>query len=185
MGKSPVQVYSPAGVTERRFASFAQINSRTRAGWYILFGNCSSRFAFYWYNNLFLWSYKNSSNARILYILAELSRTNPERKYPTPEEYYSRLDHDFPESMYADEARRFLRKISSLAKTDTASEYFATIGKNRLMPKNTKKQLQPSVLLFTHSSITCCSEERICDRMDLWNIVLRNRRVHGINTNGW
>ena len=81
--------------------------------------------AFYWYNKSLLWSYKNSSNARILYILAELSRTNPERKYPTPEEYYSRLDHDFPESMYAEEARRFLRKISSLAKTDTASEYFA------------------------------------------------------------
>ena len=81
--------------------------------------------AFYWYNKSLLWSYKNSSNARILYILAELSRTNPERKYPTPEEYYSRLDHDFPESMYAEEARRFLRKISSLAKTDTALEYFA------------------------------------------------------------
>jgi tetratricopeptide (TPR) repeat protein len=80
--------------------------------------------AFYWYNKSLLWSYKNSSNARILYILAELSRTNPERKYPTPEEYYSRLDHDFPESMYAEEARRFLRKISSLAKTDTALEYF-------------------------------------------------------------
>jgi tetratricopeptide (TPR) repeat protein len=81
--------------------------------------------AFYWYNRSLLWDYKNSRSPRILYILAELSRTNPEKKFPVPEEYYSRLDHDFPESIYAEEARRFLNKATSVMKTDTASEYYA------------------------------------------------------------
>jgi tetratricopeptide (TPR) repeat protein len=81
--------------------------------------------AFYWYNQSLLWNYNFSRSPRILYILAELSRMNPEKKFPAPEEYYSRLDHDFTESIYAEEARRFLRKTSSTVKTDTASEYYA------------------------------------------------------------
>jgi tetratricopeptide (TPR) repeat protein len=85
--------------------------------------------AFYWYNKSLLWNYNNSRSPRILYILAELSRTNPDRKYPVPEEYYTRLDHDFPESMYAEEARRFLQKSSSLVKTDTAAEYYTQAEK--------------------------------------------------------
>jgi hypothetical protein len=81
--------------------------------------------AFYWYNQSLSWNYDRIYSPRILYILAELSRTNPEKKFPAPEEYHSRLDHDFPESIYAEEARRFLRKSSSAVKTDTASEYYA------------------------------------------------------------
>ena len=81
--------------------------------------------AFYWYNRSLLWNYKNSRSPRILFILAELSRTNPEKKFPAPEEYYSRLDHDFPESIYAEEARRFLNKATAVMKTDTALEYYA------------------------------------------------------------
>ena len=81
--------------------------------------------AFYWYNQSLSWSSNPSRTPRILYILAELSRTNPEKKFPAPEEYHSRLDRDFPESVYAEEARRFLRKETSTTKTDTASEYYA------------------------------------------------------------
>jgi tetratricopeptide (TPR) repeat protein len=81
--------------------------------------------AFYWYNQSLSWNYDRIYSPRILYILAELSRTNPEKKFPAPEEYHSRLDHDFPESIYAEEARRFLRKTSSAVKTDTALEYYA------------------------------------------------------------
>jgi TolA-binding protein len=80
--------------------------------------------ALFWYNKSLLWSYNNSRSSRILYILAELSRTNPERDYPAPEEYYSRLDHDFHESIYAEEARRFLRKASYSVKADTALDYY-------------------------------------------------------------
>jgi tetratricopeptide (TPR) repeat protein len=81
--------------------------------------------AFYWYNQSLLWDYNHSHSPRILYILAELSRTNPGKKFPAPEEYHSRLDHNFPESIYAEEARRFHQKASSAMKTDTASEYYA------------------------------------------------------------
>ena len=80
--------------------------------------------ALYWYNKALLWSYNNSRSPRILYILAELSRTNPENQYPAPEEYYSRLDHDFHGSIYAEESRRFLRKVSSTVNPDTALEYY-------------------------------------------------------------
>jgi tetratricopeptide (TPR) repeat protein len=81
--------------------------------------------SFTWYNNALRWGYTNTRSPRILFILAELSRTNPEKKYPAPEEYYSRLDRDFPESAYAEEARRFLQKSASATKTDTAVEYYA------------------------------------------------------------
>ena len=80
--------------------------------------------AFYWYNQSLTWNYHRSRSPRILYILAELSRTNPERKFPAPEEYYSRLDRDFPESIYAEESLRLQGKANTAVKTDTASEYY-------------------------------------------------------------
>jgi TolA-binding protein len=81
--------------------------------------------AFYWYNQSLTWNNNRSRSPRILYILAELSRTNPERKFPAPDEYYSRLDRDFPESMYAEESLRLQGKANTAVKTDTASEYYA------------------------------------------------------------
>ncbi len=80
--------------------------------------------AFYWYEKSLAWGYSPIRSPRILYILAELSRMNTGKKYPTPEEYYTRLDHDFPESIYAEEARRFLGKESSVKKTDSAAIYY-------------------------------------------------------------
>jgi tetratricopeptide (TPR) repeat protein len=80
--------------------------------------------AFYWYEKSLAWDYSPIRSPRILYILAELSGMNTENKYPTPEEYYTRLDRDFPESIYAEEARRFLGKESSVKKTDNAAIYY-------------------------------------------------------------
>ncbi|MGA3287554.1 MAG: tetratricopeptide repeat protein [Bacteroidota bacterium] len=77
--------------------------------------------AFYWYEKSLALDYSLIRSPRILYILAELSRMNTGKKYHTPEEYYTRLDHDFPESIYAEEARRFLGKESSVKKTDSAA----------------------------------------------------------------
>jgi tetratricopeptide (TPR) repeat protein len=80
--------------------------------------------AFYWYEKSLAWDYCPIRSPRILYILAELSRMNTGKNYPTPEEYYTRLDRDFPESIYAEEARRFLGKESSEKKTDNAAIYY-------------------------------------------------------------
>lgn len=80
--------------------------------------------AFYWYNQSLEWNNNRFRSPRILYILAELSRTNPEKKFPAPEEYYSRLDSEFPESMYAEESLRLQGKATVAVKTDTASEYY-------------------------------------------------------------
>jgi tetratricopeptide (TPR) repeat protein len=80
--------------------------------------------AFYWYEKSLAWNYSPIRSPRILYILAELSTMNTGEKYPTPEEYYTRLDRDFPESIYAEEARRFLRKESSVRKIDSAAIYY-------------------------------------------------------------
>jgi outer membrane protein assembly factor BamD (BamD/ComL family) len=119
--------------------------------------------ACYWYNKSLLWSYNYSRSPRILYILAELSRTNPEKKYPAPEEYYRRLDHDFPESMYADEARRFLQKASSAMKTDTASEYFAQSEKQIDAKEYEKaiRSLRSIVQSFPKSPLAAKSEYAI------------------------
>ncbi|MGD0038133.1 MAG: hypothetical protein ABSC53_12680, partial [Bacteroidota bacterium] len=119
--------------------------------------------AFYWYNRSLLWSYSYSRSPRILYILAELSRTNPDKKFPAPEEYYSRLDHDFPESIYAEEARRFLRKTISVMKTDTTSEYY-TQSEKQVDDKQYEKAIETLrfiVQSFPKSPIAAKSEYAI------------------------
>jgi tetratricopeptide (TPR) repeat protein len=77
--------------------------------------------ASFWYEKSLAWSYGPSRSPRILYILAELYRMNAREKYHTPEECYTRLNRDFPESVYAEEARRFLGKESSEKKKDNAA----------------------------------------------------------------
>ncbi len=77
--------------------------------------------AFYWYNQSLTWEYNPKRSPRILYILAEHSRRYPEMKYPLPEEYYQQLDRDFPETIYAIEARRFIGKEKQIAKVDSAA----------------------------------------------------------------
>lgn len=80
--------------------------------------------AFYWYNQSLALKDDTSRSPRVLYILAELSRSHPEKKLPPPEEYYHRLMRDYPESMYADEAREMLGE-NKLSRSDSAAGYYA------------------------------------------------------------
>jgi tetratricopeptide (TPR) repeat protein len=119
--------------------------------------------AFHWYNQSLAWNYNHSRSPRILYILAELSRINPEKKLPLPEEYHSRLDRDFPESMYAEEARRFLRKPSAAVKTDSASEYYA-LSEKQIDDRQYEKAietLRSLIQVFPKSTIAAKSEYAI------------------------
>jgi tetratricopeptide (TPR) repeat protein len=85
--------------------------------------------AYYWYNQSLKLQYHKLRSPRILYILAELSRSHPEKKFPTPEEYYTQLEKDFPESIYADEARRFLGRSIISNNSDPIVEQFAQAEK--------------------------------------------------------
>ena len=119
--------------------------------------------AFYWYNQSLLWNYDRSRSPRILYILAELSRTNPEKKFPAPAEYHSRLTNDFPESVYAEEARRFLQKAISTVKIDTAAEYYSQSEK-QIDEKQYKKAIETLRFIiqsFPKSPIAAKSEYAI------------------------
>jgi tetratricopeptide (TPR) repeat protein len=85
--------------------------------------------AFYWYNQSIALKDDHIRSPRILYILAELSRTNPGKKFPSTDTYYLRIDQDYTGSIYADEARRFLGKASNKEKPDSAAEYYARAEK--------------------------------------------------------
>jgi tetratricopeptide (TPR) repeat protein len=116
--------------------------------------------AFYWYNQSLALNYDRVHSPRILYILGEISRTYPERKYSTPEEYYKRLERDFPESVYTGEVNRLLRKTSAPIKADTATEYYKE-AERHIDAKQYKKaieKLHTIVKLFPISPFAAKSE---------------------------
>jgi tetratricopeptide (TPR) repeat protein len=119
--------------------------------------------AFYWYEKSLAWDYSPIRSPRILYILAELSRMNTGKKYPTPEEYYTRLDRDFPESIYAEEARRFLGKESSVKKTDNAAIYYEQAEKqiDTKQHKNAIQTLRNIAQSYPKSPLAAKSEYAI------------------------
>jgi hypothetical protein len=80
--------------------------------------------AFYWYNQSLALKDDTARSPRILYILAELSRTHPDMNFPSPQEYCKRLKRDYPESIYADEARAMLGE-RRLLRSDSAAHYYA------------------------------------------------------------
>ena len=119
--------------------------------------------AFYWYNQSLSLNYNYFRSPRILYVLAELSRTNAENNFPSPEEYYSQLNQDYPESVYAEEALRFLGKTSSLMKKDSAAEYYARSEKE-IDAKQYEKAvvtLRSIIQLFPKSNLAAKSEYAI------------------------
>jgi tetratricopeptide (TPR) repeat protein len=78
-----------------------------------------------WYSQALRYHYDSVRSPRVLFILAEISRTPAGKAYSTSDEYYTRLDHDFPESLYAEEARRLLgREHAGASKSDTAAERY-------------------------------------------------------------
>ncbi len=119
--------------------------------------------AFYWYNQSLVLSYNSARSPRILYILAELSRTNPEKKIPAPEEYYTRLDHDFSESIYAEEARRFLGKVSSTKKADTAAVFYEQAEKflDKSRYEKAIEKFHTIIKTFPNSSLAAKSQYAI------------------------
>jgi tetratricopeptide (TPR) repeat protein len=119
--------------------------------------------AFTWYEKSLTWNYSPIRSPRILYILAELSRMNAGKKYSTPEEYYTRLGRDFPESMYAEEARRFLGKESSVKKVDNAVIYYEQAEKqiDTKQYKNAIKTFHNIAQLYSKSPLAAKSEYAI------------------------
>jgi tetratricopeptide (TPR) repeat protein len=80
--------------------------------------------AFCWYNQSLALKDDTARSPRILYILAELSRTHPDKNFPSPKEYCKRLTHNYPESIYADEARAMLGE-RRFRRADSAAHYYA------------------------------------------------------------
>ena len=119
--------------------------------------------ASYWYEKSLALDYSPIRSPRILYILAELSRMNTGKKYHTPEEYYIRLDRDFPESIYAEEARRFLGKESSVKETDSAAVYYEQAEKqiDTKQHKNAIKMLRNIAQVYPKSPLAAKSEYAI------------------------
>ncbi|MBN1398630.1 MAG: tetratricopeptide repeat protein [Bacteroidetes bacterium] len=92
--------------------------------------------AMFWYEKSLWWSYRTSRSPRILYILAELARARTDGMYETPEVYYNRLNSDFPESVYANEARRLLGKAGYEKSIDTALVYYERAENQLYMKKD-------------------------------------------------
>ena len=116
--------------------------------------------AVYWYTQSLELNSDRMRSPRILYILAELSRTNPKKNIPAPEEYYHRLNHDFPESVYAEEARRFLGKTNSIAKSDGAADSYsqAETMLEKKQYREALKKLRATVLSYPNSPLAAKSE---------------------------
>ncbi|HVN47233.1 MAG TPA: tetratricopeptide repeat protein [Bacteroidota bacterium] len=79
--------------------------------------------AIVWYTHALKYHYDAVRSPRILFILAELSNTHAGEKYSMPGEYYEKLEHDFPASVYTAEARRLLGK-PNVSSSDTAAERY-------------------------------------------------------------
>ncbi len=119
--------------------------------------------ALFWYEKSIALSYNSLRSPRILYILAELSRKNTDEKSGTPEEYYLRLDRDFPETIYAREARRLLGKESTVIKADTAAIYYDQAEKqiDKKQYDNAIKTFRSIAQLYRGSPLAAKSEYAI------------------------
>jgi TolA-binding protein len=64
--------------------------------------------SFYWFRHFFELKVDSTRAPRALFILAELSRTHPEKRFADPGDLYQKLIQEYPRSSYAEEARRIL-----------------------------------------------------------------------------
>lgn len=80
--------------------------------------------AFAWYQQAFSLDSVGEKTPRILYVLAELSRGDSVQSPEAQSTYYRKLVAEFPDSPYANEARRFLGMQEVKQKVDPAGEEY-------------------------------------------------------------
>jgi len=67
----------------------------------------------------------SARSPRIMYILAEIARTHPDKPFEKPEELYHRIVKEYPTSVYASEARRLLGLEQLQGHVDPAESLYA------------------------------------------------------------
>jgi TolA-binding protein len=77
--------------------------------------------AFYWFRRYFEFSPDSLRAPRALFILAELSRVHQEKDYADDRDLYQKLIQEYPNSTYAEEARRILG-IATIRQADDVAE---------------------------------------------------------------
>lgn len=85
--------------------------------------------AYKWYINSLNYFYDTVHSPRILYILADLARSNPGGDILTEEDYYNRLNRDFPRSIYTYELGRILNNFEQTIKTDSVELVYSEAEK--------------------------------------------------------
>ncbi|MBI3578357.1 MAG: hypothetical protein HY089_02970, partial [Ignavibacteriales bacterium] len=80
--------------------------------------------ALFWYNQSLKLRVDSVQAPRILFVVAEIIRSNPQR-YGDPKETYDRLFREFPSSSYADKAKAVLGMVSTPKVLDPAEPYYA------------------------------------------------------------
>ena len=81
--------------------------------------------SFFWTNQGLKLGLDSVKNARALFILAELARANPQKKYGDEKDLYRQLITKYPKSSFAEEARIALGYPPTLKKEDPAAAVFA------------------------------------------------------------
>jgi tetratricopeptide (TPR) repeat protein len=119
--------------------------------------------AFFWYEKSLTWNYSPIRSPRILFILAELTGTNVKNKDQASEKYYARLSHDFPESIYTEEARRILGKENYVKQVDSAAIYYEEAEKHIDAKQHAKavKKLRSIAQSYAKSPFAAKSEYAI------------------------
>lgn len=99
--------------------------------------------ALFWYNQSLKLRVDSVQAPRILFVVAEIIRSNPQR-YGDPKETYDRLFREFPTSSYAEKAKAVLGLPTTPEILDPAEPYYAQA--ESLMES---KQYQKAVKKFT------------------------------------
>ena len=81
--------------------------------------------AFFWYNQSLKLHVDSTRAPRMLFVLAEIMRADPERKYGDEKEMYNRLLKEYPASRYADQVKILLGLQPASTKIDPAVALYA------------------------------------------------------------
>lgn len=100
--------------------------------------------AVYWYRRSLALKSDSTQSPRILFILAEIANSHPDRDFGNAGDYYKKLVDQYPDSKYAEQARDILRLPKKEKENDPAEKFF--IQAESLIEAN---QYQKAVGLFT------------------------------------